>query len=353
LCYEGYDPEVNRKIGEVGLVHPSWPKEWGGRGAHPYAAAAALSVWAEFNVTGRAQVVSHFIGATVMQCGSDALKREVLPDMGRGITNASLGYSEPGSGSDIFAAQTRAVWDEHTQEWVINGQKMFTSGAELTDYIFLVTRTDPEAPKHQGITLFLVPTNTPGFEVRPILTVGEDRTNTTFYTDVRLSDFYRVGEVNRGLTVLSGALVLEHGGAFSPGNHGLVDIAVDWARQTGTNGRARLEDNHTRARIARAKVHAHLKDLLFKRAMHHGVTEPARRTVYGPMAKLFGSEAYQRDMTDLIDLTAPYSLFHGKHGLGAIEIRHRDAQVATIYGGTSEVHRSMIAEVGLGLPRSR
>jgi alkylation response protein AidB-like acyl-CoA dehydrogenase len=346
--YSGYDREVNRKIGEHRLVHPSWPEEWGGRGVHPFSAAAAIAAWEEFNVTSHGQNSTHFVGMSIMQYGSEELKREILPDMGRGLTNSSLGYSEPHSGSDIFAAKTRAEWDETAQEWVINGQKMFTSGAELTDYIFLLTRTDPDAAKHAGITMFLVPIKTPGVEIHPVHTMQEERTNATFYSDVRVSDRYRIGEVNGGLRVLGAALEIEHGGFFSPGNHDLVDAAVAWARGAG-----RLEDKSILARIARVKANAYLKELVAKRAIYFGVSHPGRRTAYGPMNKLFGSEAYQRDMADLIDLTAPDSLFHGREGVGKIELSQRHAQIATIYGGTSEVHRSMVAEMGLGLPRSR
>jgi alkylation response protein AidB-like acyl-CoA dehydrogenase len=351
--YAGYDPAVNAKIGEAGLVHPSWPVEYGGRGAHPYASALSLSVWDEYNVTGHSQSTAYFVGSTLMNAASDELKKLILPDMGKGLTGSSLGYSEPHSGSDIFAAKTRAVWDEAAQEWVINGQKMFTSGAEVNDFIFLLTRTDPDAPKHAGITMFLVPINHPGVEVHAIHTMQEERTNATFYSDVRLPDLYRVGEVNGGLRVLGAALELEHGAAYSPGNHGIVDVAVAWAREPGANGKPRLEDRSTLIRIAKVKANAYMKELIAKRAMYYGVTYPKRRTAYGPMNKLFGSENYQRDMTDLIDLTAPDSLFHGREHLGEIEIGHRHGQISTIYGGTSEVHRSMIAEVGLGLPRSR
>jgi alkylation response protein AidB-like acyl-CoA dehydrogenase len=351
--FDGYDPEVNRKIGEAGLVHPSWPKEWGGRGAHPFAAAASLAVWPEYNVTRHPQSTSHFVGSTLMHCASEELKAKVLPDLGKGLKNSSLGYSEPASGSDIFAAKTRAVWDDKAQEWVINGQKMFTSGANINDYIFLLTRTDPDAPKHMGITLFLVPTTTPGIEIRPIFTVGGERTNATFYTDVRLPDLYRVGEVNGGLKVLANALVLEHGSGYHHGDHDMVDIAVEWARQPGADGRPRIEDASIRNRIARVKAHAYMTELIAKRAMFHGVTNPARRTAFGPMSKLFGSETKQRDLGDLMDLTAPDSLFRSREKLGQIEEHHRGSQGGTIYGGTSEVHRSMIAEVGLGLPRTR
>ena len=159
--------------------------------------------------------------------------------------------------------------------------------------------------------------------------------------------------MNGGLRALAVALELEHGAAYNPGNHELVDIAVEWAREPGPEGRPRLEDTSTLTRIARVKANAYMKELIAKRAMYFGVTHPGRRTAYGPMNKLFGSEAYQRDMADLIDLAAPDSLFHGRDGVGPIELRHRHAQIATIYGGTSEVHRSMVAENGLGLPRSR
>ncbi len=353
FSYDGYDPEVNRKIGEAGLVHPSWPAEWGGRDAQPFAAALSLATWGEFNVTGHAQNVSHFVGSTLMVCACDELKQEVLPGMGRGITNASLGYSEPHSGSDIFAAKTRAVWDEAGQEWVINGQKMFTSGAELTDYIFLLTRTDPGAAKHAGITMFLVPSKTPGVEIFPVHTMQEERTNATFYTDVRLPDRYRVGEVNGGARVLGAALELEHGAGYSPGRHGLVAAVADWARRAGPDGTVPFDNPATIARIARVKANALLKELIAKRAMYVGVKHFGRRTAYGSMNKLFGSEANQRDFADLIDLTAPDSLFHDREGLGELELAHRQAQIGTIYAGTSEIHRSMIAEIALGLPRSR
>jgi alkylation response protein AidB-like acyl-CoA dehydrogenase len=353
FSYAGYDPEVSRKLGEAGLVHPAWPVEWGGRGAHPFAASLALTKWTEFNVTNYGQASSHFVGSVIMHWGSEELKREVLPDIGRGLKNTSLGYTEPSGGSDVFGAKTRARWDEANQEWVINGQKMFTSGAEVNDYVFLLTRTNPESSKHAGVTMFLVPLDTPGVEYQAVHTMQDERTNATFYSDVRLPDRYRVGEVNGGAKLLSMALALEHGAGYAPGDHDLVDAAVEWARRPGADGRPRLEKEATLFRIARVKVDAWLRDLFGKRALYFGVTYPDRRTTFGPANKLFGSEAAQRDMADLIDLTAPESLFRGAEGVGKIELGHRTAQIGTIYGGTSEIHRSMIAEIGLGLPRSR
>jgi alkylation response protein AidB-like acyl-CoA dehydrogenase len=352
--YSGYDREVNLKIGEHRLVHPSWPVEWGGRGVHPFAAAASIAVWEEYSVTSHAQNSTHFIGMSIMEYGSEALKREILPDMGRGLTNSSLGYSEPHSGSDIYAAKTRAEWDEANQEWVINGQKMFTSGAEVNDFVFLLTRTDPGAAKHKGLTMFLVPLDAPGVEIHPVHTMQEERTNATFYTDVRLPDRYRVGPVGGGLKAMSVALDLEHAGsAYSHATNQLMEAVVDWAREAGPDGKPRIEDTATLVRIARTQANVFMKDLMAKRALYHGVVHAGQRAAHGPMCKLFVSETYQRDMADLIDLMAPDSLFHGKDAAGEIELCHRHGQIAVTYGGTSEIHRSMVAEVGLGLPRSR
>ncbi len=351
--FEGFDPEVARQLGERGLYQPGWPVEWGGRAAHPYAAALAHSTWPDFKVATHPQSTTNFVASVIMHAGQELLREKVLPAMGQGLAHCALGYSEPSSGSDIFAAKTRAVWDEAAQEWVINGQKMFTSGAEMTNYVFLLTRTDGEAAKHSGITMFLVPMDTPGIEVHPVHTMQEERTNATFYTDVRISDLYRVGEVNGGLKVLGEALVLEQGGVFRKGAHNLAEIAADWARRTERGGRPAIEDSDVLRRIARVKTHAILKDLMSTRVVYYAVTYPGRRTAFGPMTKVFGTETMQDDMTDLIDLTAPDSLFHGRFDLGEIEIQHRLAQIGTIYGGTSEVQRSMVAENGLGLPRSR
>jgi alkylation response protein AidB-like acyl-CoA dehydrogenase len=351
--FEGFDPGIARALGDAGLYHPTWPPELGGRAADPLSAAASLAVWDEFKIATHPQGIGHFVGFAIRMFGDDMLKEKVLEDIGRGRVICSLGYSEPHSGSDIFAARTRAEWDPVNQEWVINGQKMFTSGAERAQYVFLLTRTDPEAAKHSGLTMFLVPTNSPGFEVHPVLTMQEERTNATFYADVRISDMYRIGEVNGGLRVLGAALVLEQGGTYRNGWHDLVEAAVEWARKGGEEGRPRIEERDVRTRIAKVKVSAILRELIGKRGLYLGVSDPSRRNAFGPMLKLFASEAQQRDMTDLMDLMAPDTLFHGHDGPGEIEINHRLAQIGTIYGGTSEVQRSTVAEVGLSLPRSR
>ena len=351
FSFDGHDPALNRDMGAARLLFPTWPVAQGGRGASRFAAAAALAVWHDFDVTIHAQGVSDMIGRVIMRFGSDWARQEVLPRIAVGEIITSLGYTEPSSGSDVFAARTRAVRDG--AEWVINGQKMFTSGANLAKYVLLLTRTDPEAPKHNGITLFLVPLDAPGVEIRPIGTFQEERTNATFYSDVRVSDAHRLGEVNGGQAVLAYALTLEQGGGGFLGPHRqALEAAVAWARQASRDGRSALEQPRVLERLAMAAARLDVSALLYQRSLWLLDSGNPNRAA-GPMSKLFASEAFLADATDLFDLAAPETLLRGKHGTGVIELAHRHAAGTTIYGGTSEVQRSQIAEGELRLPRSR
>jgi alkylation response protein AidB-like acyl-CoA dehydrogenase len=349
--YEGHDWALNRALGEQRLLFPTWGQEHGGRGASAYAAAAALEVWDELGVTSHAQSVSNMVGHVIARFGSEDLKARYLPDLAAGRIISSLGYSEPGSGSDVFAARTRAVRDGN--DWLITGQKMFTSGANLASHVLLLTRSDPEATKHEGVTLFIVPLDAKGVEIRPIHTYQDERTNTTFYTNVRVPDSNRVGRVHGGSEVLAWALSLEQGGGGFYGPHGrLVESAVNWAKETRRGSALAIEDSRVLERLARARVHARVSQLLYYRTLWLSVEGKVDRAA-GPMSKVFSSEYYLQDATDLFDLTAPCSLLRGKNALGYIEQCARHASVTTIYAGTSEVHRSQVAEKALGLPRSR
>ncbi|HYP63178.1 MAG TPA: acyl-CoA dehydrogenase, partial [Acidocella sp.] len=192
--FESHDWEVHRAMGAAGLLYPNWPEKWGGRGADADSTRASLAVWQEVGYAGLPRSTTSMIGHIVQIFGTPELQDEVLLRMGRGDISACLGYTEPSGGSDAFAAKTRAVKDG--EEWVINGQKMFTSGAEYASYVIMITRTDPEAPKHKGITIFLVPLNLPGIEIHPVHTFMDERTNATFYADVRIPDRYRLGPIN-------------------------------------------------------------------------------------------------------------------------------------------------------------
>lgn len=349
--YEGHDWGVSKALGAERLMFPAWPEEWGGRGASAEEAHAARDVFDEFGWTINPQGVTNMVGQIVMRFGTDELKHLVLPPMGRGETIAALGYTEPSGGSDVFGAKTRATQDG--DEWVINGQKMFTSGAEWASWVLLIARTDPDAPKHKGVTLFLVPLDAEGVEIQPVYTFMDERSNATFYDNVRIPDSYRLGEVNGGVKVLAAALSMEQGSLpYYHNQRRMAAAALAWAQEADRGGRQAIDDDRVLARIARADAHARIGQVLGDRS-NYVAARKLEDLAYGPMAKVFISESFIADASDLMDLTAPDSLVRGKEGLGPIEEGYRHSSATTIYGGTSEVLRSMIGERRLGLPRGR
>lgn len=349
--FESHAWDVHRALGEARLLFPSWPEQWGGRGADSDSVRASRAVWREVGYTTPAAGVTGMIGDAVMQFGSDELKEEVLLRFATGEVTASLGYTEPSCGSDVFAAKTRATRDG--EDWIIDGQKMFTSGAEHASYVFLITRTDPDAPKHRGITMFLVPLDAPGVEIHPVWTFMDERTNATFYSEVRIPDRYRIGEVNGGAKVLASALSQEQsGGGYHRNMREMADAVVEWARGNTRGGVPAIESPDILVRLARVYTHANVSEGLEARVLATRLAGAAD-LAYGPAAKVFCTETFITDSADLIDLAAPSSLVRGKEGLGLVEMGYRHSTATTIYGGTSEVLRSMVAERRLGLPRSR
>ena len=349
--FESHAWDVHQALGAAGLLFPDWPKQWGGRGADADESRASRSVWQEVGYTPPSGGVTGMVGHAVMHHGSDALKDEVLLRFARGEITAALGYTEPSGGSDVFAAKTRAVRDG--DDWIINGQKMFTSGADFASYVFLLTRTNPDVPKHKGLTMFLVPLDAPGVEIHPVYTFMDERTNATFYADVRIPDRYRIGAVDGGLKVMSAALLQEQGGGgYQRNMREMAGAVADWARKTERDGRPLIEDPRTLARLARVHADANMAEALDARVLATRLAgEPD--LAYGPASKVFCTEAFIADSADLLDLAAPHSLVRGKKGLGVVEMGYRHSTATTVYGGSSEVLRSMVAERRLGLPRSR
>jgi alkylation response protein AidB-like acyl-CoA dehydrogenase len=349
---DGYDAEMQQKLAAAGLLYPDWPVEYGGQGRGAYELSALGVVYEEYDWSRVVPGTTNMGARMAMQFGSDALKQEALPRFAAGTASSCLGFTEPTCGSDLYAAKTRAVKDG--DDWIVNGQKVFTTAAHVSDYVLLLTRTDPDVPKHKGLTMFLVPMNLPGIAIDALHTMQEERTNITYYADVRVPDMYRLGPVNGAVGVMAAAMKMEHSGeGYHISQPALVDAAVAWAHEaTDESGRLRIEDPDVRARIARAAVHNEVADLLCRRAVWAGVEGIAARA-YGPMSKLFTSETYMKDSADLLELAAPDSLLEGHDALGVLEYKHRHAMGTTIYGGTSEIHRSVVAETALGLPRTR
>ncbi len=200
--------------------------------------------------------------------------------------------------------------------------------------------------------MFIVPLKSPGVEIKPVYTFQGERTNITFYDGVRIPDSYRLGDVNAGVKVMSAGLELEHGGGFGNVQRKMVRAAEQLCRQVQYRGRALIEDPNAQRRLARASAHVALSEVLAYRALWAGA-EKQPNLAFGPMIKLFSSEKFLEDSADLLNLTAPYSLSNREGPAAFLNQCYRHAHGTTIYGGTSEVHRSMVAERNLGMPRSR
>jgi alkylation response protein AidB-like acyl-CoA dehydrogenase len=278
----------------------------------------------------------------VLKYGSQELLDEVVPGVYHGEVRFALGYTEPEGGSDIATAKTKAVRDG--DEWVINGQKMFTTGAHQRQYVFLLTNTDPNGRRHRNLTMFLVPLHAPGIEIQGLRTVDGARTNITYYSDVRILDRYRLGDVNDGWTVLSGPLATEHGaGAADPA--GLSDISV----MSGFGA------NMAEAADAAAAIAAiDDESVAYRLGRAHARIEAALSTP-GIFGRVAISQTMRDVAPDLMDaLGSAAALPTDTKGAavdGATEYLFRYAPLNGIYGGTIDVFRNMIAQHVLGLGR--
>lgn len=352
FSWEGHNPLIHKQLVEANLAYLQLPKDVGGRGLNPYAVTAAREAFEEEGWNNPVANVAQMVSLIMYRFGSEELKRDVLSKVMSGDAICSLGYSEPGCGSDVFAAQCKATQLEDGS-WRIDGTKMWTSGANLTDYVLMLCRTDPDAPKHKGLTMFIVPLKAEGVTVQAVHTFMDERTNITFYDNVRIPDSWRLGEINGGGRTMAASLELEHGGGFAKVQRAMLENAVELCQEIKVRGGAKLIDTpKAQARLARTYANVLASELIAYRAnwtQVHGKGNGA----YGPMAKMFSSELFITDSRDLLDLTAPHSLSKRKGAANALNLAYRHAHGTTIYGGTSQVHRSMIAEKGLGLPRSR
>ncbi len=349
--WDGYMPKMYQKLAAENLLFPHWPKAYGGLDATPAERYALTRAFYENRWTIFPQSTSRIIGEMILKFGSEQLKAKVLPQIMRGEAVCCLGLTEPHCGSDVFAAQTRAV--RKGDNWLINGQKMFTSGANIGKYVMLLTNTDPQAPKHVGKTLFLVPLDHPGVEIHRVDTISADRTNITYYTDVEISDDYRLGEVNSGSSALGYMLSLEQDGSpYGFEFAHLIRQAADWARDTVKGDGVVFDCPLAKARLATAAVHHTVAEVLFLRMVHNEELHQVERH-HASMLKAFTTESWKNDAQALMAMAGPYSLLSQTPDLGYLEEGWRSSLAACIYGGSTQVHLSVTAERALGLPRSR
>ena len=342
---ENFDERVHLALGAADYLAQDWQDESDGgfsavrRRIFQLEVARAHTPWYHWGTTA-------MVAKMVRQFASPDLAGKVLPGVLSGQIRLCLGYTEPEGGSDVATCKTRATRDGDGSSWIINGSKMFTSNAHNAQYVFLLTNTDPEGRKHRNLTMFLVPLDSPGIEIQGIRTLDGDRTNIVFYSDVRVDDFYRIGEVNGGWTVMRFALDAEHGivdrddqglqyiSAMS--SHGTemaeaVDKVASLVART-------IPDESVRYRLGRCVAR-----------MEASISTP------GPYGRVAIAQTMRDISPELMDLLGTASALpidtQGAIDDGATEALLRLSVPAGIYGGTLEVFRNMIAQHELGLGR--
>lgn len=348
-----HDWELHREMGRRGWFAGGWPVEYGGRGEDGASEIRVLMDELESRgIPADGLGMTMMVARVVLRAGSEEAKRAILPPALAGDIIICLGYTESHGGSDVAAARTTAVRDG--DHWVINGHKMFTTLAHEAQYVFLLTRTATDLPKHGSLTMFLVPMDAPGIEVQAVWTIGDVRTNATYYTDVVVPDSARIGGANEGWKVLGIALQFERTGR-APEARLLAAAIAAAAAATTEDGRPLLAEPSVRERLARIAIEREVATLL--RLRGKWVEQQGSPSfVEGSMYKLFSAETQVRAASDLLDLFGAEGLLElgepGAPAEGAFAHEFRHSIVLPIYGGSSEVQRRIIAERGLGLPRS-
>ena len=344
----------HKQLYQAGWIGLAWPKEYGGQGAE----LMEQIIYNEEYAHARAPILPGYVGLglagpTIAQWGSEEQKQYFLPRILQGELVWCQGYSEPGSGSDLASLQTRAV--EDGDEFVVNGQKVWTSGAQYADWMVLLARTDPEAPKHRGISYFLLDMKTPGVSVRPLVLLnGHSHFNEVFFEDVRIPKANLLGPKNEGWKVAITTLMFERSAAGGGGGGSQIRRLAELARQVEIDGRPAWQHSWVRQRLAAFEIE---KEAL-KYTRLRSLTRQLRGQPPGPegsILKLAGSELGVRIAAFASELLGPYALLEAE--TQAVPDAPRwlnrvlSARQYTIAGGTSEIQHNIIGERVLGLPK--
>lgn len=353
---EGPIGEWRRKLAERGWVAPAWPKEYGGAGLTTMEQFILNEEFAEASAPQVGGMGVSMAGPTIISHGTDEQKAEHLPKILRGEVQWCQGFSEPGSGSDLASLQTRAVRDG--DEYVINGSKIWTSGAQNANWMFMLARTDPDAPKHRGISYFLLDFTSPGITVQPLVNMaGGAGFNQVFFDNVRVPARNRVGEENRGWYVATTTLDFERSSiGTSVGISHAVREIIDWARETADAPQSTLSRNPVaRAELIDRYIEAKVAKMLSYRVVHmqNAGLIPNHEA---SMAKLYATELTQRIYRTAMKMVGLYGQIWDREldfaPVGGQFARSYVSSISsTIAGGTSEIQRNIIAQRGLGMPR--
>ncbi|GAB2976829.1 acyl-CoA dehydrogenase family protein [Nocardioides montaniterrae] len=344
--------DVIRQIGKDGWLGIGWPKEYGGQARSMVEQLIFTDVAAVAGVP-IPYLTLNTVGPTIMRFGTEEQKEYFLPKILAGELHFSIGYSEPGSGTDLASLQTKAVLDESANEWVINGQKMWTSLIQYADWIWLACRTEPDQPRHKGLSMILVPADAPGVSYTPVHTVAGVGTSATYYSDVRVPASNLVSERGGGWALMTNQLNHERVALTSaaPLVHSL-GLVKEWAQQTG-------EIEKEWVQIALGRAHARVEALslinwkLAADADHGVALSPAEASA----TKIYGSELATEVYRSLMEVVGPNAGITadspGAAVAGRLERYFRSALVMTFGGGTNEIQRDIIGYVGLGLPAAK
>ncbi|MSO87639.1 MAG: acyl-CoA dehydrogenase [Acidimicrobiia bacterium] len=351
---EGGGPEFRAAMagmGAAGLLGQSWPIRFGGRES---------SAIEQFIFADEVQAVGfplpfltlNTVGPTLMDYGTEAQQEFFCPRIMAGELFFAIGYSEPDAGTDLAGLTTKAVRDG--DEWVINGQKMWTSLASYADYVWLAARTDPDVDKHAGLSIFMVPTSAPGFSYQPVHTVGGVTTSATFYDDVRVPGDHLIGGENNGWKLIVGQLNRERISLMTVGRlQRLTADVTDWARHTVVDGRPVIEVAWVQHNLARVYAKAQALRLMnWKQAWaaDRGRPDMAESSAIKVFGSEFNLEAAQAlleviGVAGLLDEGSPGSVVEGR-----VRSAYLNGLILTFGAGTNEIQRDIIAMAGLGLP---
>jgi len=351
---QGYSPEFTKKVARKGWIGLTWPKEYGGQQRNEidrlilteeilrYGAPAACHWFADRQ-----------IGRSIIAFGTDEQKQELLPKILQGEAYIGLGMSEPEAGSDLASLQTRAV--EDGDDYIIDGQKMWTSCARFMTHVYLVARTDPEAPKHRGISEFVIDASLPGISIRPTIDItSSEAWGEVFYDGVRVSKKYLIGEKNRGFYQILNQLDFERAGLERlMGNYPLFDAIIQFTKETKRNGKPLCQETLIRHKLAQLEVEFEIGRLLTYRVVM--VMEEGRAPNWeAAMAKSYCTTFEQHLASIATDILGLYGQLVAESKwssiLGMAPQSYLGSKGYSLQAGTTEVLRNIVATRGLGLP---
>lgn len=339
-----------KKFAAKGWLTPNWPKEYGGLDT-PEMVTYMIRDELAYAMVPTIFIGAHMAGPAILRVGSEEMKKEYLPSISRGETEFALGYTEPDAGSDLAGLNMHV--DDMGDHFLMNGQKTFNTHCHVADYHWLAARTDLNAPKHKGISLFIVDLKSPGITINPMITMAGWRTNEVFYENVKVPKRNLVGEKNQGFYYVMTALDFER--MAPPGTYRrLNEEIIEYAKETVVDGRPLSKNPLIRQKLAETSIELEVCKLLYYQ-LPYMLDKGVVPNYQSSMEKMFVTEVWQRVASTGMEVLGLYGQLKRESKWaplgGKVGFFYRSSIVETLYGGTSEIMRNIIATRGLNLPR--